>query len=180
MQYGCIGLVRTADPTGLTVPFLAVTFATKRSRQSALSDPKAPNGAIDLSLPPNVRLHTATRTGRGKLLSDFDMQEAGEKWLTEVRKDGSVEVRADDFVHGLINGGGRLLRIETEHGDIRIRRKLMTGLGKRVGREWNEKIGQKLGQQINAERNPGLGEEVNKKWGEKLGREWSEKLNRKN
>jgi hypothetical protein len=41
----------------------------------------------------------------------------------------------------------------------------MTGLGQRLGQEWNEKLGPKLGQ------------EWNEKIGDKLGKQWNERLN---
>ena len=54
------------------------------------------NGSIDLRLPPNVRLTTTTRTGRGKLLTDFNIEEGGDRWAKEIQKDGSLKVESDD------------------------------------------------------------------------------------
>ena len=124
------------------------------------------NGSIELSLPADIEVNTQLRTDRGRLLTDFDVTEIGDPVRTQVQTDGTKNVQFDKFVRGTINGGGPVLRIETQHGDIRIR-KHAAGLGDRLGREWNERLGQ------------GLGDQWNEKIGEKLGREIDERLNRK-
>lgn len=88
------------------------------------------NGSIEVMLPPNASLNTHIRTGHGKLLTDFDIQETADQWQEKTRADGSVDVESTKFVHGTINGGGeKNLFIETEHGDIRIQQQKPSGLG---------------------------------------------------
>ncbi len=82
------------------------------------------NGSIELSLPADICMNTQLRTGRGKLLTDFDVTEIGDPVQTQIQKDGTKKVQFDEFVRGTINGGGPVLKIETEHGDIQIRKRM--------------------------------------------------------
>jgi hypothetical protein len=69
--------------------------------------------------------------------------------------------------------------VETENGDIKIRKNQTPGLGEKLGRQWNVKLGPKLGDELNKELGPKLGKTWNEKLGAELGKEWSERLNRK-
>ena len=83
------------------------------------------NGSIDLALPADIHVNTQLRTNFGKLLTDFDIAEVGDPVQSEIRKDGSAKIEFDKFVRGTINGGGQVLSVETEHGDIRLRKHKM-------------------------------------------------------
>ena len=91
-------------------------------------DPEAPlefdsyNGSIDLTLPADLKADTQLRTGRGRLLTDFNVTEVDDQVQTEVQADGTKDIRFDKFVRGKINGGGPVLKIETEQGDIHLRK----------------------------------------------------------
>ena len=84
------------------------------------------NGSIELFLPAEVRLDTQLRTGFGKLLTNFEIVETKDPVKSTLKDDGTKDIKFDKFVRGTINGGGPALRIETEHGDIRINKRLGT------------------------------------------------------
>ena len=81
------------------------------------------NGSIELALPADIKVNTQFRTGRGRLLTDFDVAEVGDPVQTRVQADGTTTVEFDKFVRGTINGGGPVLKIETEHGNIQLRKR---------------------------------------------------------
>lgn len=77
------------------------------------------NGEIDLTLPAETKANARYRTGQGRVLTDFDIAVQDDQ--PEIR-DRSIKFQ--DFVFGTLNGGGVALTIETEKGDIRLRRRM--------------------------------------------------------
>lgn len=84
------------------------------------------NGSIDISLPSDLQADTKFRTATGKLLTDFDIKPQPQPPIKTTNPNGDATIELDEFVLGKVNGGGPLLSIETEKGDIFIRKR-MTG-----------------------------------------------------
>ncbi len=80
------------------------------------------NGSIDLKLPADMKATVNFSTNTGKMLTDFDIKTLKDSVQVGSTKQGEFEVRFDELITGEINGGGQLLTIETEKGDIRLRK----------------------------------------------------------
>ena len=76
------------------------------------------NGSIDVKLPVDIKADARYRSGSGKVLTDFNITLSDD--IIKATTNGGVEF--DQFVHGTLNGGGPSLSLETEKGDIRLRR----------------------------------------------------------
>jgi len=81
------------------------------------------NGSINLSLPGDYQANTKLRTLTGKLLTNFEIELQELPPIKQTKAGGDVTIKLSEFVHGKINGGGPLLTLETEKGDIRIRKR---------------------------------------------------------
>ncbi|MEO1525785.1 MAG: protein kinase [Planctomycetota bacterium] len=77
------------------------------------------NGSIDVWLPEETGANVKYRSGTGSVLTNFDVAAAEDKVQTS--EEGA---KFDEFVHGSINGGGIPLTLETEKGDIRLRKRM--------------------------------------------------------
>lgn len=78
------------------------------------------NGTIDLTLPSDTKASVRYKTGKGSFRTDFELDTT--KPTLQERSDGTIQF--DEFVLGTLNGGGRPLTIETENGDILLRRRM--------------------------------------------------------
>ena len=83
------------------------------------------NGAIDVTLPANVKANVSLKTDNGEILSDFDVKlDSGARTSQEGgrQSDGTFHVRLDKTLHGSINGGGPEYKFRSFNGQILIRK----------------------------------------------------------
>lgn len=78
------------------------------------------NGAIDVTLPADVKANISLKTDNGEILSDFDIKLSADSQIT---KDGPFHVRLDKTLHGSINGGGPEYKFRSFNGQIVIRKR---------------------------------------------------------
>lgn len=78
------------------------------------------NGSIDLTLPADIKANAKYRSGSGRVFTDFEVALAEDRILAA----GDSKVEFDEFNRGTINGGGPALTLETEKGDIRLKRRM--------------------------------------------------------
>ena len=78
------------------------------------------NGSIDLMLPDGIQADLRYRSGSGSVATDFDVAQSDEL----IQKTSAGQIEFDEFNYGTLNGGGPALTIETEKGDIRLRRRM--------------------------------------------------------
>jgi hypothetical protein len=85
------------------------------------------NGAIDVTLPDNVRANVRMKSDNGEIYSDFDVKlDSGSRATpsdSEPRHNGSYHIRVDRTLHGTINGGGPEYQFTSLNGQIFIRKK---------------------------------------------------------
>lgn len=80
------------------------------------------NGSIDIELPNDTQANTRFRTGSGTMRTDFEIVTTAETFERTNDDQGGFAIRSSDFVSGSIGDGGAVIRIETEKGDIRLRK----------------------------------------------------------
>lgn len=79
------------------------------------------NGDITLSLPANVKTELHLDSGRGEVVSDFELDVKPVKPTIERNeRRGGVSVRMENIVVANVNGGGPVIRIKTYNGDIKL------------------------------------------------------------
>ena len=83
------------------------------------------NGAIDVTLPADLKANIKIKTNHGDVFSDFDVKLTGGRPLTEKNNtpDGKFRLRTDGTIYGEINGGGPEVSFQTFNGRITIRKK---------------------------------------------------------
>ncbi len=118
------GPIRLLDIVGSAYAYsrngnLVIRF--QETSPQGLLDFESYNGAIDLSLPQSAAADTAISSGTGQFQSAFDIvpmetHECPEPILAKVK------TKLDEYQLGKINGGGIPLRIESENGEILIRK----------------------------------------------------------
>lgn len=98
----------------LTIRFQSVA-------DSANLDFESYNGTIDLTLPESIAATTAIYSGKSNSLTAFAIKsiDSSERPEAILAKVGS---NADEYQYGQINGGGIPLRLESEKGQIKIRK----------------------------------------------------------
>ena len=79
------------------------------------------NGSVDLTLPANISATTAIATGRGAFFTSFDIESMSDT-IGKVTNIPEKVKNADEYQLGVINGGGIPIRIESEKGQIKIRK----------------------------------------------------------
>ena len=119
-QNNDIGLVNVAGSGrlyayngNLTADFRAVTEGESLAFETY-------NGSVDVTLPSDTKANVQYRCGKGEVSTDFDLKRSEE----ELQFSGSRKVEFDEFIRGTINGGGPKLILETENGDIQLRRRM--------------------------------------------------------
>ncbi len=80
------------------------------------------HGVVDLTIPAEITATTRVRTTRGVMRTDFDIDPQLDLIKTSEHPDGGRSIQFDSFIVGDINGGGPLCTIETNTGDILLRR----------------------------------------------------------
>ena len=83
------------------------------------------NGAIDITLPADIKATLKLKSEMGNIYSDFDLvlKETRERKEVDERKEGGkYKLTFERTITGTINGGGVELRFETFQGDIFIRK----------------------------------------------------------
>lgn len=79
------------------------------------------NGDISLTLPANVKTELHLDSGRGEIVSDFELDVKPSKPLIERNeRRGGVSVKMENVVVATVNGGGPVIRIKTYNGDIKL------------------------------------------------------------
>lgn len=84
------------------------------------------NGSLDVKLPADTKANASYRSGSGKVMTDFAV--AISDSLLQKRDGGKIEF--DEYVRGTLNGGGPSLTLETEKGDIRLRRRMGSSIAR--------------------------------------------------
>lgn len=82
------------------------------------------NGAIDVTLPKDVKASVKMKTDNGSIYSDFDITLRGSAKPAiedERSSSGKYRVRVDRAMYGAINGGGAEMQFVTFNGNIMIR-----------------------------------------------------------
>ncbi len=81
------------------------------------------NGDITLRLPANVKTELHLDSGRGEIVSDFELDVKPSKPLIERNeRRGGVSVRMENVIVAHVNGGGPVIRVKTYSGDIKLAR----------------------------------------------------------
>lgn len=81
------------------------------------------NGSIYLTFPGDFQATTAVKTGRGTYSSAFEIQAINDMESMSPERKASIEkAQESGYRTGTINGGGIPLRIESEKGEIEIRK----------------------------------------------------------
>jgi hypothetical protein len=79
------------------------------------------NGDITLALPAGVKTELHLDSGRGEIVSDFELDVKPSKATIERNeRRGGVSVKMENIVVANINGGGPVIRIKTYNGDIKL------------------------------------------------------------
>jgi serine/threonine-protein kinase len=81
------------------------------------------NGHIDIAVPDDLRATIQFRSGTGNMLTDFDIAIRDDAVKTRSAHNEVFEIRFEETVTGDINDGGPPIRLETEKGDIRLRKR---------------------------------------------------------
>lgn len=85
------------------------------------------NGAIDVTLPADVKANLKLKTDNGEIFTDFDVKLDGSNHppvVEDQRKSGGrYRVRMDKAMYGTINGGGPEMQFVTYNGNILIHKK---------------------------------------------------------
>jgi hypothetical protein len=83
------------------------------------------NGAIDVTLPADLKANVKIKTNHGEIFSDFDITLTGGRPITEKNNtpDGKFRLRTDRTIYGEINGGGPELSFQSFNARITIRKK---------------------------------------------------------
>jgi DUF4097 and DUF4098 domain-containing protein YvlB len=82
------------------------------------------NGAVEVTLPADVKAKIKMRSEHGGVMSDFDLKSESTETVTSGRdKSGKFKLTLGRSVSGAINGGGPELRIETVNGAIYLKKK---------------------------------------------------------
>ena len=84
------------------------------------------NGAIDVTLPADIKANLRMRTDNGDIYTDFDVKLEGSHapLVDDQRKNGGrYRVRVDKTLYGSVNGGGPEIRFTTYNGSITIHKK---------------------------------------------------------
>ncbi len=81
------------------------------------------NGHVDVSLPATLAGTVKFRSGTGQVLTDFSLDTRDDSVQVQSTAQGKVEITFDELVTGKINGGGLPISIETEKGNIRLRKR---------------------------------------------------------
>lgn len=80
------------------------------------------NGAVDLTLPPDLKANLSVKTNHGAVYSDFEVT-LGPSRVTSRSSGGQYRIGPDNSIHGTINGGGVDLNIHTLNGAVYIRKR---------------------------------------------------------
>jgi hypothetical protein len=79
------------------------------------------NGDITLTLPTNVKAELHLDSGRGEIVSDFELDVKPSKPLIERNeRRGGVSLRVENIIVATVNGGGPVIRVKTFSGDIKL------------------------------------------------------------
>lgn len=79
------------------------------------------NGNITVTLPTNVKAELHLDSGRGEIVSDFELDVKPSKPLIERNeRRGGVSVRMENVIVATVNGGGPVIRVKTFSGDIKL------------------------------------------------------------
>ena len=82
------------------------------------------NGDIDVTFPKNLKANIKAKSDRGEIFTDFDMAVNPTKpKVTKNNSSNTYKVKLEQWVTGLINGGGSEMTFKTMNGDIIIRAK---------------------------------------------------------
>jgi DUF4097 and DUF4098 domain-containing protein YvlB len=83
------------------------------------------NGAIDVTLPADLKANVKIKTNHGDVFSDFDIKLTGGRPITEKNNtpDGKFRLRTDRTIYGEIDGGGPELSFQSFNARITIRKK---------------------------------------------------------
>jgi predicted membrane protein len=92
------------------------------SKPSAFS---SVNGAIDVTLPADLKANLKMRSSQGSIYSDFDMNVTTGRATTQKNNtsDGKFRLEFDRTILAAINGGGTEMTFTTVNGSILIRKK---------------------------------------------------------
>jgi len=84
------------------------------------------NGAVDVTLPADVKANVKVKSERGDVYSDFEiqLQQGTPRQVVEDNrsKGGKYRVRIDKSIYGVINGGGPEMQFANYNGSIYIRK----------------------------------------------------------
>lgn len=82
------------------------------------------NGDIDITLPDDTKSNFKMKSNQGDIYSAFEMEVKVAKAETNKdSKSGVYRVKVNEWVRGIINGGGQEITIKTYNGDIFIRKR---------------------------------------------------------
>jgi hypothetical protein len=121
------GSVTLADVAGAAVAH-ALNGRVKANFVRAPAKPmsfSSLNGAIDVTLPADVKANVKMRSDNGEILSDFDIVTRpgpGPAVQDNRGSGGKYRVRVDRTVYGTINGGGPEIQFSNFNGPIYIRK----------------------------------------------------------
>ncbi len=109
-------LVASTTNGDVTVSFRSLDAGTPMSFSTF-------NGNVDLTLPVGTAAKLLLSSGRGDILTDFDIVlEPQEAKITRSEDERGYRVRIEKQVVGRINGGDTEFRIKTYNGDIYVRK----------------------------------------------------------
>jgi hypothetical protein len=79
------------------------------------------NGDITLTLPASAKTELHLDSGRGEIVSDFELDVKPSKPLIERNeRRGGVSVHMENVVVATINGGGPVIRVKTLNGNVKL------------------------------------------------------------
>lgn len=79
------------------------------------------NGDITLTLPASAKTELHLDSGRGEIVSDFELDMKPSKPLIERNeRRGGVSVHMENVVVATINGGGPVIRVKTLNGNVKL------------------------------------------------------------
>ena len=79
------------------------------------------NGDITVRLPAKAMAELHLDSGRGEIVSDFELDVKPSKPLIERNeRRGGVSVRMENVIVATVNGGGPVIRVKTYSGDIKL------------------------------------------------------------
>jgi DUF4097 and DUF4098 domain-containing protein YvlB len=103
-----------------------VTVSLDRAAPNKTMSFSTMNGAIDVTLPADIKANLRMRADNGEIFTDFDVKLDGSHppQVDDQRKNGGrYRVRVDKTLYGSINGGGPEIRFTTYNGNITIHKK---------------------------------------------------------